>query len=316
MKIKTKFKNLLPSIVIISGLLVMTSEAFGQKPIGLVDSLENSVKDIKEEITKIKEDYYVIVPYGLAGNVGVYVSQDYVILVDDQWAVLSTRIKELVKSVTDKPIRYIINSHFHYDHADGNRSFGKEKIPIVSHANVRNRLSKDQQLTLSGLQKAHAADVLPTITYSDAMNLEEPKETIELIHMKNAHTDGDTFIHFKKANIYHTGDVFVRYGIPYIDEDNGGDVYGMIAAANYLMEHSNSETKFIPGHGIVCSVQEVKAFRDLLVMIRDHVKSLYKQGASIEKVLTEVKIDQKIGGVNKQDFVRHTYRMVQKHEKF
>ena len=113
----------------------------------------------EQEITKLKDDYYVIVPYGLAGNVGVYISKDYVILVDDQWAVLSTRIKELVKSVTDKPIGYIINSHFHYDHADGNRSFGKEKVSIVSHENVRSRLSKDQILTLSGLQKAHAADV-------------------------------------------------------------------------------------------------------------------------------------------------------------
>ena len=293
---------------------MITSESFGQS-MGLVDSLQNSVKDIKEEITKLKDDYYVIVPYGLAGNVGVYISKDYVILVDDQWAVLSTRIKELVKSVTDKPIGYIINSHFHYDHADGNRSFGKEKVSIVSHENVRSRLSKDQILTLSGLQKAHAADVLPTITYSETMNLEEPNETIDLIYMKNAHTDGDTFIYFKKANIYHTGDVFVRYGIPFIDENNGGDIYGMIAAANYLMEHSNSETKFIPGHGVVCSVQEVKAFRDLLVLILDHVKRLYKQGASIEKVLSEVKIDEKIGGFNKQNFIKHAYRMVQKHEK-
>ena len=195
------------------------------------------------------------------------------------------------------------------------QDFGKEKVSIVSHENVRSRLSKDQILTLSGLQKAHAADVLPTITYSETMNLEEPNETIDLIYMKNAHTDGDTFIYFKKANIYHTGDVFVRYGIPFIDENNGGDIYGMIAAANYLMEHSNSETKFIPGHGVVCSVQEVKAFRDLLVLILDHVKRLYRQGASIEKVLSEVKIDEKIGGVDKQNFIRHAYRMVQKHEK-
>ena len=305
MKTEIKFKNLLLLHVLILGVQLTTFESFGQKSIGLVDSLQNSVKDIKEEITKLKDDYYVIVPYGLAGNVGVFVSQDYVILVDDQWAVLSTRIKELVKSVTDKPIRYIVNSHFHYDHVDGNRSFGKEKIPIVSHVNVRTRLSKDQQLTLSGLQKAHAADVLPTITYSEKMNLEEPDETIELIHMKNAHTDGDTFIYFKKANIYHTGDVFVRYGIPFIDENNGGDIYGMVAAANYLMEHSNSETKFIPGHGIVCSVQEVKVFRDLLVLILDHVKKLYKEGASIERVLSEVKIDEKIGGVDKPNFIRH-----------
>ncbi len=315
MKTQSKFTNLLLLHMLILGVLLISTESFGQKPIGLVDSLQNSVKDIKEEITKLKDDYYVIVPYGLAGNVGVFVSLDYVILVDDQWAVLSTRIKELVKSVTDKPIRYIINSHFHYDHVDGNRSFGKEKIPIVSHVNVHTRLSKDQQLSLSGLQKAHAADVLPTITYSETMNLQEPKETIELIYVKNAHTDGDTFIHFKNANIYHTGDVFVRYGIPFIDENNGGDIYGMIAAANYLMEHSNSETQFIPGHGEVCSVQEVKAFRDLLTLILDHVKRLYKQGASIEKVLSEVKIDAKIGGFDKQNFIRHTYRMVQKHEK-
>lgn len=315
MKAILKFKKLFLFQFLMLIFLSTPSDVLGQKPIGLVDSLENSVKDIKEEIAKLKDDYYVIVPYGLAGNVGVFVSQDYVILVDDQWAVLSTRIKELVKSVTDKPIGYIINSHFHYDHVDGNRSFGKEKIPIVSHVNVRTRLSKDQQLTLSGLQKAHAADVLPTITYSEKMNLEEPDETIELIHMKNAHTDGDTFIYFKRANIYHTGDVFVRYGIPFIDENNGGDIYGMIAAANYLMENSNSETKFIPGHGIVCSMQEVKAFRDLLVLIRDHVIRLYKQGASIEKILNEVKIDEKIGGVDKKNFVRHVYRMVQKHEK-
>ncbi len=315
MKIQLKYQSLLFLNILLFGVLLITTESFGQKPIGIVDSLQNSVKNIKEEVTKIKDDYYVIVPYGLAGNVGVFVSQDYVILVDDQWAVLSTRIKELVKSVTDKPIRFIVNSHFHYDHVDGNRSFGKEKIPIVSHVNVRTRLSKDQQLTLFGLQKAHAADVLPTITYSETMNLEEPDETIELIHMKNAHTDGDTFIYFKKANIYHTGDVFVRYGIPFIDENNGGDIYGMVAAANYLMEHSNSETKFIPGHGIVCSVQEVKAFRDLLVLILEHVKKLYKEGASIERVLSEVKIDEKIGGVDKPNFIRHTYRMVQKHEK-
>ena len=302
----------LPLLLLI---LLISSIGFFQKPIGLVDSLENSVKDIKEEIVKIKDGYYVIVPYGLAGNVGVYVSQDYVVLVDDQWAVLAPRIKELVKTVTDKPIGYIINSHFHYDHSDGNRNFGKEKTAIVSHKNVRTRLSKDQQLSLSGLQKAHAEEVLPTITYSETMNLEEPNESIELIHMKNAHTDGDTFIYFKKANIYHTGDVFVRYGIPFIDENNGGDIYGMVTAANYLLEHSNSETKFIPGHGIICSVQEVKAFRDLLVLILDHVKRLYKEGASIERVLSEVKIDPKIGGVDKPNFVRHVYRMVQKHEK-
>ena len=286
--------------------------SFGQIKTNYIDSLGVSVADIKEELLKIKENYYVIMPYGIAGNIGVYIGKENVILIDDQWSILSTRIKEILKTITDKPIKYIINTHFHFDHVDGNKSFGKENIPIISHKNVRERLSKDQVLSSFVLQKAYPADGLPTITFNDSMQLFEDKEVFELIHFKNAHTDGDVIIHFKEADIYHTGDIFVTYGLPFIDENNGGDIYGMIGAIDYLLSVSDSETKFIPGHGPVCSIKELSGYSKLLTSIKDQVANLIKKGVSIDKIINEVEIDEKIKGVDKKDFISHVYRMVLK----
>ena len=132
------------------------------------------------------------------------------------------------------------------------------------------------------------------------------------IHFKSAHTDGDVIIHFKKADIYHTGDIFVTYGLPFIDENNGGDIYGMIGAIDYLLSVSNAETKFIPGHGPVCSIKELSEYSKLLTSIKDQVANLIKKGVSIDKIINEVEIDEKIKGVDKKDFISHVYRMVLK----
>ena len=298
--------------VVFAVAFLFSLHSLGQIKATYIDSLEVSVADIKEDLLKIKEDYYVIMPYGIAGNIGVYIGKENIILVDDQWSILSTRIKEILKTITDKPIKYIINTHFHFDHVDGNKSFGKENIPIISHKNVRERLSKDQVLSSFVLQKAYPADGLPTITFNDSMQLFEDKEVFELIHFKNAHTDGDVIIHFKEADIYHTGDIFVTYGLPFIDENNGGDIYGMIGAIDYLLSVSDSETKFIPGHGPVCSIKELSGYSKLLTSIKDQVANLIKKGVSIDKIINEVEIDEKIKGVDKKDFIPHVYRMVLK----
>lgn len=281
-----------------------------------IDSLSTTMIGIKEELVKIQDNYYIIMPFGIAGNVGVYIGKDQVILVDDQWSVLSARLHEILKTISDKPVKYIVNTHFHYDHTNGNMAFGKENIPIIAHTNARSRMANDQVLpgAVNILQKAYPLEALPSITFSDSLQLNDGIETIELIHFKNAHTDGDVFVHFKKADIYHTGDVFVTYGLPFIDEINGGDIYGMIAAADYLLQIAKPGTKFIPGHGLLCSSVEVKEYRDMLVSIRDQVKRLVKKGHSQEKITAEVVISDKIGGVSRNQFIPQVYRMVIKHE--
>jgi cyclase len=281
-----------------------------------IDSLATKMIDIKEELVKIKENYYIIMPFGIAGNIGVYLGKDQVVLVDDQWSVLSSRLKEILSTITNKPIKYIVNTHFHYDHTNGNLSFGKENIPIIAHTNARSRMARDQELpgVVNILQKAYPEEALPAITFSDSLQLNDGIETIELIHFKNAHTDGDVFVHFKKADIYHTGDVFVTYGLPFIDEINGGDIYGMIKATEYLLSVAKPETKIIPGHGPLCTSKEVSAYRNLLVSIRDQVIDLIKKGMTLDQVTSAVKIDPKIEGVSRAQFIPQVYRMVLKHE--
>jgi glyoxylase-like metal-dependent hydrolase (beta-lactamase superfamily II) len=295
-------------------LVLLFHSSSGQN--SFIDSLEQTVANIKEELVKIKEGYYVIQPQGIAGNIVVYTGTKGVIMVDDQWARVAPRIKELIGTITDKPIRYIINTHFHFDHVDGNKIFGKENIIIIAHKNLRKRLSQDQVISGGfGVQKAYPAEGLPTLTFSDSLELYDGKETIRLVHFPHAHTDGDAVVHFVNADIYHTGDIFVTYGLPVLDENNGGDIYEMIKTIDYLLAASNSETRFVPGHGPVCSVKELAEYRKMLVSIKDQVVNMMKKRLSLERIMRDISIDKNIGGVDKKTFISHVYRMASKHEK-
>lgn len=297
--------------------ILLYQHSAGQIKTNFIDSVEATIANTKEELIKIKENYYAIIPDGMAGNIGVYIGNEYVILVDDQWSALSYRIKEIVKTITDKPIKYIINTHYHFDHTDGNKAFGKEGCTIIAHSKLRMRLSKEQ--IISGteniwgkiLQRAYPSEGLPSITFNDSLALHDNQETIKVIYAENAHTDGDAIVHFEKADVYHTGDIFITYGIPVIDEDAGGNFYGIIKIIDYLISVSNSETRFIPGHGPVSTVKEVIAYRKLLTSIADQITALMKKGLSLETIINEVKIDENIGGF-KKEFISHVYRMTLK----
>ena len=299
--------------------LFLFHSSFCQENVNFVDSVGQNIEGTELELVKIKEDYYVVQPAGIAGNVGVYVGMDGVVLIDSQWSKLIPRIKELLRTVTDKPINYIINTHFHFDHVDGNKIFGKEKVPIIAHRNLRARLSADQVITGSPygaiVQKAYSPEALPSIVFGDSMELHDGKETIRILHFPNAHTDGDAIVHFKNANIYHTGDIFVTYGLPVLDENNGGDVYAMISAIQYLLSLSNIETRVIPGHGSVCTFKELSEYLKMLTSIRDQVAKMVRNGIKLDKVLSGVVIDENVGGLDKEQFVAHVYRMALKHEK-
>lgn len=286
-----------------------------------IDSVSAKIIGLKEFTMKIQEGYYAIISNGEAGNIGVFISEDGIILIDDQWSTLSDKIRDLLLTITNKPVSAIINTHYHYDHTNGNLVFGKENIPIISHQNVRQRMSKKQVLlttlefqgSAGIVQKPYPDYALPSITFADKMTFYEGNEIIELIYYKHAHSDGDIVVHFKNANIIHTGDIFVTYGLPYIDENAGGNIYDMIYAVNQLLLMSDDKTKFIPGHGPICTKKDLEEYERLLRLIRDNVETMVKGNHKLEDILndTRSKIHYKNNSGDK--FIEQVYRAVKNH---
>ena len=283
-----------------------------------IDELEKKISDIELTLDTLDENYFVIAGEGVAGNIGVFVGEKGVYLVDNQWSALASRIKGIITSITNKPIKLIINTHFHFDHSNGNKFFRKEGVPIIAHANARLRMTQRQVLRgyMSVVQKPYPTEALPNLTFTDKIEYYDGEEIIELKYYPNAHTDGDVIVHFKKADIYHTGDVFVPYGIPVIDPDGGGDIYALIETIDFLISNSKETSKFIPGHGAICSKNDLIVFRELLNSILENVVESYKQGKDLEQtvIYAKSKIDGNIGGIDKDQFIALVYEMVDKHE--
>ena len=222
--------------MVILSVFLTREQVFAQEK-NEIDEKRKTITNVKDTLVKLFSHVYAILSDGEAGNIAIYENPDGLVLVDDQWIELLPIVKQLLATITDKPVKYVLNTHFHYDHTDGNKVFGKEGTIIISHDNIRKKLEEKQVLSLSNLiQKAYPFEALPFITFSDSLTLNEPNEKIKVYHVKNAHTDGDSFIEFMNANIIHTGDVFVRYGFPYIDDNNGGNIYGMIEAIDKNVE--------------------------------------------------------------------------------
>jgi len=282
-----------------------------------IDTVSTSIGNIKEELVKVNEDIYMIQPYGMAGNTGVFISNDGVILVDDQWSMLADRIKELILSITDKEIKAIINTHYHFDHTNGNLAFGMDNIPIISQENALVRMSQRQVMPtfFNVVQEAYPENARPSMTFIEKFILHEQDETIELIHLKNAHTDGDLIVYFKNANVYHTGDIFITLGLPHIDELAGGDIYGIIEAVDYLLQNSDEGTKFIPGHGPLSTKKEVQEYRDLLAGLLTIVEELTNEEMSINDIITQVKVRMDYNHYSGNDFIKQVHRSVQKKPK-
>ena len=306
-------------IFLLHSLIVCSLFANAQKRLLPFDSIRNKQVGIKEELIQLKAHHYYIRPTGSAGNIGIFNGKNRLLLIDDQWGILTDRIKGIIKKVTPRKPSFIINTGFHFDHTNGNTIWGAENIPIIAHENSRIRMQKDRELSvpLPLIQKAYPSKALPSITFIERMQLYDELETIELTHVKNAHTDGDIIIQFKQANIFYTGDLFVRDGLPPIDENNGGDIYGLIHAMNYLINVANEQSIIVPGHGSAAGLKEVRAYRDLITGIRNKIIQLARQKKTEEEIVSEMEtfITVAYTSVSKKAFTLHTLRMVQKHER-
>jgi cyclase len=222
---------------------------------------------------------------GAGGNIGLSAGDDGVFIVDDQFAPLTEKILASIKTITDKPVRFVINTHWHGDHTGGNENFGKAGAVIVAHDNVRKRMNTEQfSEAFKRTTKPAPKDALPVVTFSESATLHLNGDEVRIVHVAPAHTDGDSIVHFTKANVIHMGDLYVSGAYPFVDKSSGGEVNGIIAAADQALAMANEATKIIPGHGAVSNMAGLKQYRDVVTTVRDRVAALIKQGKSLADV--------------------------------
>lgn len=239
---------------------------------------------VEIKTNKITDNIYML--EGAGGNIGVITGNDGIVMIDDQFAPLSDKIKTALKALSDKPVKFIINTHFHGDHTGGNENFGKDGVVIVAHENSRLRMTMDEFLGAFNMnQPAAPYDALPKITFTESVTLHLNGETLELTHIKNAHTDGDAIIYFKESNVIHTGDVFVRYGLPFIDQPHGGSIDGMIKGVDKILSIANDNTKIIPGHGALANRNDLVEYKKMLQILRDRIAGAMKAGKTLNEII-------------------------------
>lgn len=238
----------------------------------------------KVEVTsqKLAEGVYML--QGAGGNIGLSIGEDSAFLVDDQYAPLTPRIVAAVKAVTDKPVKFVLNTHWHFDHSGGNENLGAAGALIVAHDNVRRRMSTEQFMAFFDMKVPAAPKLaLPVVTFNDTVTFHINGDELHAFHVPPAHTDGDSVVHFRRADVIHTGDLFFNGFYPFIDVDSGGSIEGMIGAADRMLGMARDTTKIIPGHGPLATRADLKAYRDMLAGLRDAMKPLVDSGKTLEQ---------------------------------
>jgi cyclase len=223
---------------------------------------------------------------GSGGNIGLVVGDDATFIVDDQFAPLTPKILAAIKAITPQPVRFVLNTHWHFDHTGGNENMGQAGAVIFAHENVRRRMSTEQFIeALNRKQPPSPRGALPVVTFTDKVSFHLNGDSIVVFHVPPAHTDGDVIVMFKKANVVHTGDTFVSAGFPFIDRSSGGTINGVIGSAELVLRATNAQSKIIPGHGPVTDRARLQAFHDMLVVMRDRMKQEIAARHTVDQVL-------------------------------
>ena len=253
--------------------------------LGWVSAQNQDFSKVQIKVTKVAGNIYML--EGAGGNIGASVGEDGIVVVDDQYAPLADRIQAALKGITDKPVRFIINTHYHEDHTGGNSYFQKQ-APIIAHDNVRKRLESGGVLGNGGSVHMEAKpapkDALPIVTFDHDVTVHLNGEDIRALYFPAGHTDGDSVIFFSKSNVVHMGDDFVTYGFPFIDVDSGGSIDGMIDGVEKVIAQVPADVKIIPGHGPISNVTDVRAYLDMLKGTREVVAKAIKEGQSLDQM--------------------------------
>lgn len=253
--------------------LVMTMTATAQ---------QRDFSTVEVKATKVAGSVYMIT--GAGGNIGVSAGEDGLVVIDDQYAPLAPKIEAALKTIVDKPVRFILNTHFHGDHTGGNEYFGKS-APIVAHENVRKRLVTGR--TGANPTPPAPAGALPVLTFNDSVTIHLNGEDVKAVHMPHGHTDGDSVIWFTKSNVVHMGDDFFNGTFPFVDTDSGGSVKGLIANLEKVLSTVPDGAKIIPGHGPLSDKAGLRKFVDVLKATQDVVAKGIAAGKTAEQLKSE-----------------------------
>jgi glyoxylase-like metal-dependent hydrolase (beta-lactamase superfamily II) len=250
--------------------LLMAASAFAQ---GGQDFSKVEIKT-----TKLSDKFYTL--EGSGGMIGILTGPDGVFMVDTQYAPLSDKIAAAVKKVSSGPIKFVVDTHVHGDHTGGNENFAKMGAVLFSRDQLRARLAKP-----AGNAAPPAASALPLVTYDGPVTIHMNGETVELIPIRGAHTDGDTLVRFPEENILMTGDYYRSLGYPNIDRANGGTLNGLLEGLNVTINLAGPQTKIIPGHGAMVDRTAVMAHRDMVIAVRDRVARMIKEGKNAQAII-------------------------------
>jgi len=248
------------------GLVLMMSGAFAAAGGGQ----QQDFSKVQIKATKVSGNIYML--EGAGGNIAASIGEDGIVIVDDQFAPLADKIQASLKSlgITDKPVRFVINTHYHGDHTGGNAPFANAGSTVIAQDNVRKRMASSGTAgngpggSIHMETKPTEKEALPIITFEHDVTVHLNGEDIRALHFPAGHTDGDSIIFFPKNNVVHMGDDFVRYGFPFIDVSSGGSVQGMIAAMEKATAQLPADVKVIPGHGQLSNLDDVRAFTTML----------------------------------------------------
>jgi glyoxylase-like metal-dependent hydrolase (beta-lactamase superfamily II) len=283
-------------------LLVLPSAALAQQ----------NFDTVQVRSQKVAAGVYMLI--GAGGNIGLGVGDDAVFVVDDQYAPLTPKIVAAIAEVTNKPVRFVVNTHWHWDHTGGNEHMGQAGALLIAQDNVRRRLASEQIIEFFRDTVAPSpAGALPVITFSDTITFHINGDDVEAFHVANAHTDGDAVIVWRKANVVHTGDVYFAGRFPFIDLSSGGSIDGLIAAVDLILNLSNDSTKIIPGHGPLSDRAALREYRAMLKTTRDRVSQQKNAGRTLAQTIAthpSSKFDATWGkgSIKPDQFVEFIYR--------
>ncbi|PQJ20817.1 MBL fold metallo-hydrolase [Tenacibaculum sp. SG-28] len=257
----------------------------------------------KKDITthQVTEKIYML--EGRGGNIGLCVGEDGVFMIDSKFKDLSPAIKKAIRSITDKPVKFLINTHLHGDHTGGNENFANDEVVVVAHDNVRKRMLLLQ--SVKGNKKdLFPSKALPVVTFSENINFYFNNEDIHIFHVNNAHTDGDALVFFKTSNVLHMGDTYFRGKYPYIDVNSGGSVEGYLNALKAGAAIANDTTKIIPGHNEVSSKKELLAYIQKITTIVERVKNAINEGKTEAEVIDDESLSEEFDATMGDRFIK------------
>jgi len=277
---------------------------------------EQDFSAVEIQTQQLVDGLYMLI--GEGGNIALSTGPDGSVLVDTQFAPLNAKILAAVRAAGGGDVKYVINTHWHFDHTGGNEPLGKAGAVIIAHDNVLVRMSTEQFLAaLDRREPAAPAAARPVVTFPSRTTFHLNGNAVNIVHVQNAHTDGDSIVHFTNANVIHTGDTYMKDVYPFIDVSSNGSIDGFIASSAAVLARSDANTKIIPGHGALANKADMQRFHDMLVKVRGNIQTLIEQGKTEDETFAAkptAEFDEAWGQgfMTPEQFTRFAYQSLKK----